>query len=59
MRKYWKYLRFLVIPAALLLAGGVIYFITDTVSDGGLADWLSRRFSYETTEQDGEVVRIV
>ena len=59
MRKYWKYLRFLVIPAALLLAGGVIYFITDTVSDGVLADWLSRRFAYETTEQDGDVVRIV
>ena len=59
MRKYWKYLRFLVIPVALLLAGGVVYFIADKFADGVLADWLSRRFAYETTEQDGDVVRIV
>lgn len=59
MRKYWKYLRFLVIPAAILLAGGLIYFVADKFSYGVLADWLSRRFAYETTEQEGDVVRIV
>lgn len=59
MRKYWKYLRFLVIPAAILLVGGLIYFVADKFSYGVLADWLSRRFAYETTEQEGDVVRIV
>lgn len=59
MRKYWKYLRFIVIPAAILLACGLLYFIADQFSDGVLADWLSRRFSYETSEQDGDVLRVV
>ena len=59
MRKYWKYLRFIVIPAAILLACGLLYFVIDQFSDGVLADWLSRRFAYETTERDGDTVRIV
>ena len=59
MRKYWKYLRFIVIPAAILLACWGLYLIADRFSDGVLADWLSRRFSYETSEQDGDVLRVV
>ncbi|MBQ6067472.1 MAG: HAMP domain-containing histidine kinase [Clostridia bacterium] len=59
MRKYWKYLRFIVIPTAILLVCWGLYFIVDQFSDGVLADWLSRRFSYETSEQEGDVLRIV
>lgn len=59
MRKYWKYLRFIVIPVAILLVCWLLYSITDQFSDGVLADWLSRRFSYETSEQEGDVLRVV
>ena len=59
MRKYWKYLRFLVIPAAILLLCGLLYFVIDEFSEGVLADWLAKQFSYETVEQDESVTRIV
>lgn len=54
IRKYWKYLRFLVIPAGLLLLTVILYKLTDALSMGVLAEWLDRWFSIEYTSVDAD-----
>lgn len=47
MRKYWKYLRFIAVPAIWLVVCVIVYGMLDFLSMGIFADWFERNFSYE------------
>lgn len=60
IRKYWKYIRFIVIPLAGAIICIILYEIFDFLSMGVLADWLDRMFVYERSwvQEDGTRVII-
>lgn len=59
IRKYWKYLRFIIVPIALLVLCVILYQLLDVVSMGVLADWFDKMFLYETcTETEGGEILI-
>ena len=55
MSKYWKYLKYIVIPLGVLLIVYCLYNFIDGISDGVVGDWFYRNYmeSYEVTNNDG------
>ncbi|MDO5132722.1 MAG: HAMP domain-containing sensor histidine kinase [Eubacteriales bacterium] len=60
IRRYWKYLRFIIIPLVLMIVTGVFFAVLDRFSSGILAEWFERMymFEYQDTANDGGTIII-
>lgn len=60
IRKYWKYLRFIIIPLVLMIVSGLFFALLDRISNGILAEWFERMFmfEYQDTASDGATIII-
>ena len=59
IRKYWKYLKYIVIPVILILICFILYNLLDFFAMGFFADWFERMFIYETSSIDDNETVII
>lgn len=58
IRKYWKYMRFIVVPLIVFVVCAILYTVLDLTAMGVLADWADKMFMYEESwpREDGSTV---